>query len=110
MNLKQSNDPRELKQVLHSLIHVHQFHLPAILPDEAVTSHQLTHAVAIDEVHTRQVEQEFLMAVAGRDVNQVTELSAAVTQREPSHRVKHRDSVEFPRADLKTHGQFKTFY
>jgi hypothetical protein len=88
---------------------MHEFHLAASLPDRAITSNQFTHAIAVDEIHTREIEQEFLMAVAGENVNQVSELRAAITQRESSNRIDHNDSINLSCGDLKAHGGFTIF-
>ena len=109
VDFKQSVEPREFQQVLHFLADLHQLQLPAPLPDDAIAAHQFSHAVAIDELHTRQIEQKFLVALARQNMDQVAELGAAVTQRESPHRVNHHDPVKLSRADVKTHGESATF-
>jgi hypothetical protein len=109
IDFEEGVQPGELKKVLHVFVEVHKFHFTSPLPDRAITANQFTHAIAVNEIHTLEIEQKFLMAVAGQDVDQVTELRATVTQRESSNRINHSDPVELSCGDLKTHGGFATF-
>jgi len=40
---------------------------------------QFAQAIAVNEIHAREVDQKLLVAVAGEDMNKVAQLSAAVT-------------------------------
>jgi hypothetical protein len=83
-----------------------KFHVAARLPDAAKAPGQFAQAIAVNEIHAREVDQELLVAVAGEDMNKVAELSATVSQRESSHNIDHNDAVTLSRCDLKTHTCF----
>ena len=110
VDFEEGVEPGDLKKVLHFLVDMDKLHLACLLPDGAITPDQLAYAIAIHEIHAREIEQEFLMAVAGEDVYQVTQLRATITQCESSNRVNYNDSVDLSCGDLKTHGEFARFY
>ena len=95
--------PGHLKQGLHSRIDMDKFHVAACLPYAAKAPGQFAQAVAVNEIHAREIDQELLVAVAGEDMNQVAQLSAAVSQRQSSYNIDHNDTIVLPRCDLKTH-------
>jgi hypothetical protein len=80
-----------------------QFHVAARLPDAAKAPGQFAQAIAVNEIHALEIDQELLMPVAGEDMNQIAQLSATVSQRESSHNIHHNDAIAFSRCDLKTH-------
>lgn len=80
-----------------------KFHLAARLPDAAKAPGQFAQAIAVNEIHALEIDQELLVAVAGEDMNQVAQLSATVRQRESSHNINHDDAIALSRCDLKTH-------
>jgi hypothetical protein len=79
-DFKESIEPSDLKKVLYSLIGMEKSHLASLLPDDAITAHQFAHAIAVNEFHGREIDQEVFMAIAGEYVDQITELRATVTQ------------------------------
>ena len=83
-----------------------KFHVAARLPDAAKAPGQFTQAIAVNEIHAREIDQELLVAVAGEDMNKVAQLSATVSQRESSHNIDHNDAIELSRCDLKPHSCF----
>jgi hypothetical protein len=80
-----------------------QFHVAARLPDTAKAAGQFAQAIAVNEIHAREIDQELFVAVAGVDMNKVAQLSATVSQRESSHNIDHNDAISLSRCDLKTH-------
>jgi hypothetical protein len=90
-------------------MNVYKLHIAADLPDDAVTARQFPQAVAVDEVHARKIDQELLAAVAGEDVDEVAQLSAAVTQREPSHHIHYNNVIELSGGNLETHSLQRAF-
>src|SRR5947208_11532992 len=80
-----------------------KFHVAARLPDAAKASGQFAQAIAVNEIHALEIDQELLVAVAGEDMNQVAQLSATVSQRESSHNIHHNDAIALSRCNLKTH-------
>ena len=96
--------PRELKKVRHSLVDLDKLHHASPLPDDAIASDQLAHAVAVYVIHSGEIDQEFLVAGVAEDVYQVTQLRATIAQREFANSVNYNDPVELSCGDLKTHG------
>jgi hypothetical protein len=86
-----------------------KFHVAARLPDAAKAPGQFAQAIAVNEIHAREIDQELLVAVAAKDVNQVAQLSATVSQRESSHNIDHNDAISLSRCDLKTHIGFASW-
>jgi hypothetical protein len=82
---------------------MYKFHVAARLPGAAKASSQFAQAIAVNEIHPLEIDQEFLVAVASEDVNQVAQLSTAVSQRESPHNIDHNDAIALSRCDLKTH-------
>src|SRR5262249_18162513 len=80
-----------------------KFHVAARLPDAAKAPGQFAQAIAVNEIHALEIDQELLVAVAGEDMNKVAQLSATVGQRESPHNIDHNDAIKFSRCDLKTH-------
>ena len=78
-----------------------KFHVAARLPDAAKAPGQFAQAIAVNEIHALEIDQELLVAVAGEDMNKVAQLSATVSQRESSHNVNHNDAINLSRCDLK---------
>src|SRR5438105_3884713 len=70
VDFEEIDQPGQLQQGAHSLLDMDEFHLAAHLPDHAVTSGQFAQAIAVHEIHAREVDQELLAAVSGEDVNQ----------------------------------------
>jgi hypothetical protein len=69
----------DLKKVLYFLVDVDKFHLSSLLPDDAITPDQFSHTIAVNEIHAREIEQECFMALAGKDVYQITQSGATIT-------------------------------
>src|SRR5208283_3153473 len=109
VDFEQGVQPGDLKKFLHLPADLGKLHLASLLPDDAVTADQFSHAIAIHEIHAREIEQELLIAVAGEDVYQVAQSRAAVTQRESANRVHYNDAVDLSCANLKTHNESATF-
>ena len=103
VNLEQGVYPGHLKKGLHPRVDMDKFHLAARLPDAAKASRQFAQAIAVNEIHAVEINQELLVAVAGEDMNQIAQLSATVSQRESSHNINHNDAIALSRCDLKTH-------
>jgi len=103
MDLEEVDQPGQVKQRLHSVLNVEQFHLPARLADNAVAAGEFAQAIAIDEVHSRKIDQEPFAASASMDVNQVSKLSMAVAQREPAGNIHNGDAILLSCSELKTH-------
>ena len=103
VDFEEGIQPRDLKEVCHSLVDLDQFHFASPLPNDAIASDQLAHAVAVYVIHSGEIEQEFLVAGVGEDVYQVPQLCATITQREFANRVNHNHSAELSCGDLKTH-------
>jgi hypothetical protein len=80
-----------------------KFHVAARLPDAAKAAGQFAQAIAVNEIHALEIDQELLVAVAGEHMNKVAQLSATISQRESSHNIDHNDAIVFSRCDLKTH-------
>ena len=95
--------PGHLKQGLHSRIDMDKFHVAACLPYAAKAPGQFAQAVAVNEIHAREIDQELLVAVAGENMNQVAQLSETICQCQPSHNIDHNDAIALPRCDLKIH-------
>lgn len=110
VNFEEIDQPGQLQQGLHPLMDVDQFHLPARLPDNAIAAGQFAQAIAVHEIHAGQIDKELLAAVAGKDVHQVTQLGAAVTQRQPAHTIYHHNAIEFSGLDLERHSWFAAGY
>jgi hypothetical protein len=106
VDIEQVVDPGHLKQGLHPRVDVDKFHFSARLPDAAKAAGQFAQAIAVNEIHALEIDQELLMAIAGKDMNKVAQLSATVSQRESSHNVNHNDAIALSRCDLKTHIRF----
>lgn len=104
VDFEEGVQPRDLKEVRHSLVDLGKFHLASPLPDDAIASDEFAHAIAVYVIHSGEIEQEFLVAGVGEDVYQVTQLRATITQREFANSVNYNDSVELSCGDLKTHG------
>jgi len=79
VDFEQRIQPGDLKQVRYSLVEPDEFHLASPLPDYAIASDQFTHAVAVHVIHSREIQQELLVAVVGEDVDQIAQLRAAIT-------------------------------
>jgi hypothetical protein len=79
VDFEQGIQTGDLKQVCHSLVEPGEFHLASPLPDHAIASDQFTHAVAVHVIHPREVQQELLVAVVGKDVDQIAQLRATIT-------------------------------
>ncbi len=109
VDFEEGVQPGDLKEVLHVLVGMDKLHLASPLPDGVITSNQFTHAIAVNKIHAREIEQEFLVALPGQDIDQVTELCATISQRESPNRINYNDSVEFSCSDLKTHREVATF-
>ena len=103
VNLEQGVYPGHLKKGLHPRVDMDKFHVAARLPDAAKASGQFAQAIAVNEIHALEIDQELLVAVAGEDMNQVAQLSATVSQRESSHNIHHNDAIALSRCNLKTH-------
>jgi hypothetical protein len=73
------------------------------LPDAAKAPRQFAQAVAVNEIYASEIDEEPFVAVAGKDMNQVAQLSATVSQRESSHHIDHNDAIVLSRCDLKIH-------
>jgi hypothetical protein len=56
-----------------------KFHVAARLPHAAKTPCQFAQAIAVNEIHAFEIDQELLVAVAGEDMNKVAQLSATVS-------------------------------
>jgi hypothetical protein len=95
--------PSDLKQIVHSLLEVHKSHFPSSLPDDAVTTDQLAHAIAVDEIHAREIEQEVFVAITGKNMDQVTQPRATVIQCESANRIHDNYAVELSGGDFKCH-------
>src|SRR5438094_3695382 len=80
-----------------------KFHVAARLPDAAKAPGQFAQAIAVNEIHALEIDQELLVAVAGEHMNKVAQLSATISQRESSHNIDHNDAIVLSRCDLKTH-------
>src|SRR5215467_3331529 len=82
---------------------MHKFHVTTRLPDAAKAPGQFAQAIAVNEIHALEIDQELLVTVAGEDMNQVAQLSATVSQCESSHNINHNNAINLSRCDLKTH-------
>jgi len=78
VDIEQSVQPGDLQQVRHSLVEPGKFHLASLLSHHAIASDQFPHAVAVDVIHSREIQQELLVAVAGEDVDQIAQLRATI--------------------------------
>jgi len=103
VNLEKGVYLGHLKKGLHPRVDMDKFHVAARLPDAAKAPGQFAQAIAVNEIHALQIDQELLMAVAVKDMNQVAQLSATVSQRESSHNIHHNDAIALSRCNLKTH-------
>jgi hypothetical protein len=82
---------------------MYKFHVAARLPGAAKASSQFAQAIAVNEIHPLEIDQELLMAIASEDMNKVAQLSATLSQRESPHYIDHNDAIALSRCDLKTH-------
>src|ERR1700747_2012327 len=82
---------------------MNKFQVPSRLPDAAKAAGQFAQAIAVNEIHPLEIDQELLVAVAGEDMNKVAQLSATVSQGESSYNIDHNDAINLSRCDLKTH-------
>lgn len=105
VDFEEGIQPRDLKEVRHSLADLGKFHLASLLPDDAIASDQFAHAATVHVFHSREIEQKFLVAVVGEDVYQITQLRATIMEREFANSVNYDNSVELSCGDLKTHGE-----
>ena len=80
-----------------------KFHVAARLPDTAKAAGQFAQAIAVNEIHALEIDQELLVPVAGEHMNKVAQLSATISQGESSHNIDHNDAIALPRCDLKAH-------
>src|ERR1041384_8416975 len=80
-----------------------KFHVAARLPDTAKAAGQFATAIAVNEIHALEIDQELLVPVAGEHMNKVAQLSATISQGESSHNIDHNDAIALPRCDLKAH-------
>src|SRR5438270_10189777 len=110
IDFEEGVQPRDLKEVRHYLVDLSKFHLASPLPDDAVTSDEFAHAVAVYVIHSGEIEQELLVAGVAEDMYQVTQLRATITQGESANSVNYNDSVELSCGDLKTHGDLARLY
>ena len=53
VDFKEGVDARDPKEVRHSLVELGKLHLASPLPDDAITSNQFAHAVAVDVINSR---------------------------------------------------------
>lgn len=106
VDVEQVVDPGHLEKRLYPWIDVDEFHVPSCLPDAAKAAGQFAQAVAVNEIYALEIDEEFFVTVAGKDMNQVAQLSATVSQRESSHHIDHNDAIALPGCDLKTHAWF----
>src|SRR5579863_1572748 len=107
VDLEEIDESGQFKKGLYFLVNADQFHLPAHLPDDAVTPRQFSQAIAIDEIDPGKIDQELLAPVAGENVDQVTKLRATIAQREPSHNIHHNDATPLSSRYLKTHSRLQ---
>jgi hypothetical protein len=105
VDFEEGVQPCDLKKAMHFLVDMDKFHLASPLPDYAITPDQFAHAIAVNEIHACEIEQEFPITVARKYVYQVAQLRAAITQRESPNRVNYNDSLELACGDLKTHNE-----
>ena len=103
VDIEQLVYPGHLKQGLHLRVDMDKFHVAACLPDAAKAPGQFAQAIAVNVIHALEINQELLVAAAGKDMNKVAQLRAAVRQREPSYHIDHNDAIALSRCDLKTH-------
>jgi len=80
-----------------------KFHVAARLPDTAKAAGQFAQAIAVNEIHALEIDQELLVPVAGEHMNKVAQLSATISQGESSHNIDHNDAIALSGCDLKTH-------
>jgi len=52
VDFEEGIQPRDLKEVRHSLVDLDKFHLASPVPDDAIASDQLAHAVAVYVIHS----------------------------------------------------------
>jgi hypothetical protein len=107
VDLEERVQARDLEKVSHSLVDLDPFHLASPLSDSAETSHQFPHATAVHVVHSREIDQESLVAGTGENVYQVPQLRAALAGREFANNVHYNHSVELSCGDF--HGEFARF-
>ena len=106
VDLEERVQPCHLEEVSYSFVDLDKFHFPSPLSDGAETSHQLAHATAVHVIHSREVDQEPIVARTGENVYQVPQLRAAPACREFANNVHYNDSVELSCGDFKAHGEF----
>ena len=60
--------PGHLKKSLHPRVDMDKFHVTSHLPDAAKAPGQFAQAIAVNEVHALEIDQELLVAVADEDM------------------------------------------
>jgi|ERR1051326_653294 hypothetical protein len=103
MDVEKMDQPGQVQQGLHPVLNVEQLHLAARLPDNAVAAGELSQAIAVYEIHASKIDEELLKALARKDVNQISELSVAVAQRQPADNIHDDDAILLSRSQLKSH-------
>jgi hypothetical protein len=74
VDIEQVVYPGHLKKGLHPRVDMDKFHVAARLPDAAKAPGQFAQAIAVNEIHALEIDQELLVAVAGEDMNKVAQL------------------------------------
>ena len=109
MDVEKMDQPGQVQQGLHPVLNVEQLHLAARLPDNAVAARELAQAIAVYEIHARKIDHELLKALARKDVNQISQLSVTVAQRQPAHHIYDDDAILLSRSQLKSHSLVALF-
>ena len=102
-NIEDRGEVGNFEHVQHLLVQTGEFQISAGPTHHGVAAHQLADAIAIDELHSREIEDKFLSFIRAGDVNLVAKLGVTVRQGKFPRRLDHDDGAEFPCVDLKSH-------
>jgi hypothetical protein len=80
-----------------------EFQVATRLPHDAEAAGKFAQTIAVDKVDAREIDQKFPAAFANKNMDQVTQLRAALAQGEPAHRIHDHHAIDFSGFDLETH-------
>jgi hypothetical protein len=103
MDVEEVDQPGQVQQGLQPVLNVEQLHLAARLPDNAIAAGELAQAIAVYEIHAGKIDKELLKTPARKDVNQISELSVTIAQRQPADNIYDDDAILLSRSQLKSH-------
>lgn len=100
INLENCVQVRSSENLENLFVHSAKLQRPSGLPHDGMAPRKLADAVAIDRFDARQIKDESLCPLSGRDVNFVAEFRMAAGQGEPARCLDHDDFADLACSDL----------